>query len=181
MDAFTLNYNCGRCWDSTLVSTFFGLTTCDCWRTPGRIFPQATWLLRQIAQVRGLHQTAWDVNLVDTARILVHGTAALPVPGKFLQAHLGLDRRAVSELVRVLRTDWTLPIVAPRSTGYWIATTVKEFEENERAYRRQALTMLKSSYNLRQANYPQLAGQTFFEFLEEEEEFDGRLPEYLPN
>lgn len=163
-----ISWTCPHCVDTGLIPVSTGIALCRCPATGPDAKP-AIALLQLRVQRLNLSATPWDQRLVDCARFLAHGSQQTPIPSDFLEFHLEMKRRGISGLISTLKKEWKLPIVARREDGYWIAATLEEFELNERPYRSQAFTMLTTSYALRRANYPDFSGQTFFDFLKEQE------------
>lgn len=91
-----------------------------------------------------------------------------PIQGKVFAERLGRDERQVKQLMRELRDDWQMPVVAMRERpyGYFIAATAKEFLEWMRTTRNQAISELATAHRLFKTNFPDLAGQQSLDFIQ---------------
>ncbi len=173
MGTVVLKPKCDICLDSTLLQRPGGLTDCRCWKNKTMFdqFPNTTQQVRRAVDRFNLRQVEWDWQSFEVMRFLIHGTSQMPITSAYIEELLSVDRRTVARLIALLKQDWRLPIVSRRKepNGYWLAQTLVEFEENERPFRNQALTTLKLSWKVRKANFPEFAGQEFFDFVFEQD------------
>lgn len=108
-----------------------------------------------------------DRLVVNLARLLTHGDSANPVTGRMLRDWMGLNERQVKSIVEALRAEWALPVISRRAQpyGYWFAGSAEEYLGWWRTHRAQAITELTTGWRNLRANYPDLAGQGYLDFI----------------
>jgi hypothetical protein len=161
-----LTIRCSQCWDSFISVGMYGPDTCKGFH-PAMQLSDAALKISEVVVARLANKRPVDLQMLDAARSLANATAENPISGDILQGHLRCDRRRLSELMRRLRDEWLLPVIASRRPpiGYFIAATAEQLLEWNRVTRAQALSELATSYRLVKANHPLLAGQQPLDFI----------------
>jgi hypothetical protein len=157
---------CADCWDSTITYTPDGLKKCaPC--LSGKVSPRAE-RLAECVWARIDKKKGVEPPVLNVARLLIHATVENPLSNFTLQGYLRSTEREIKAAVRELRREWLLPIGSSRRapTGYFWIETAAAFIEWARVYRSQAIDELATLYKLQRANFPDLAGQESFKFVE---------------
>lgn len=114
------------------------------------------------------------------ASMLRHASAANPYTNDDLQElvkscfgkRLGraVEERYIKEIIRALRRDYHLPIMASRRRpfGYWWCGSKDEMDAYIQTFKAQALDELVTLSKIVKANYPELAGQLRLELTPDE-------------
>jgi hypothetical protein len=157
---------CQDCWDSTIIYTPHGLKKCaPCLTT--KVSPRAE-RLAECVWLRVEKKKSVEPSVLNVARLLIHATVDTPVSNFTLQGYLRSTEREIKAAVRELRREWLLPIGSSRKapTGYFWIEAAADFIGWARVYRSQAIDELGTLYKLQRANFPELAGQGSFRFVE---------------
>ena len=160
---------CSDCWDSTLVNTPYGLGKCvTCLERTDRVITPAAKRLAEVAWRRVEKKQSVDPQVLSAARMVIHYSASAPLSGYTIQGQLRATERDVKRFMRELRREWLLPIGSSRQPpfGYFWIISASEYLEWERVFRAQAIDELVTLFRLRRANFPELAGQGAFDFVE---------------
>lgn len=114
----------------------------------------------------GATKSAISREAVHALRMLARSRE--PIQGAEFQRVLSIDERSVKALMRELRDEWLLPVCGTRQRpfGYFIAATTEQFLEWMRTTRSQAISELATAHRLFKTNFPELAGQGSFDFIQ---------------
>jgi len=158
---------CPDCLDTTVGLGLYGPEPCTRCLTSGKQVKPVT--LRLADYVWG-HTATWkkeDTETLIAARIFHHASAALPITGPVISAHLGINTRTLKGYVETIRRDWHLPLISQRKGGggYWYAETAGQFLEWFRTMRSQAVNELATAHGMLRSNFPTLAGQDSLDFI----------------
>jgi hypothetical protein len=163
--------NCPVCWDTgvwwTPTQGFQGCVESHAVEFSAPALRLAATLWQRIEK-----KQAVEPQVFQLARHCVHARLESPVPSHRLEALLRATRREINAWVEELRDEWVLPIGSRRAapSGYYWMTSAAEYIAWSRVYRAQAIRSLVIMHRLGQHNYPELAGQTAFDFTQEVEQ-----------
>lgn len=164
---YFVEFNCGACMDSGIIPDMFKtVDQCKhCQASLGAISYRVYGCLCDLM----IKRQEIDSTMLTMARLLVSGVSDAPIPGEALADLLECSERRVKKTAKLLRDDWRLPIVGSRESprGYFIAANAEEFLSWMRVTRSQAISELATAYHLFKTNFPALAGQQSFQFVED--------------
>lgn len=176
---FYVGVKCFHCFDTGLTNNLLGIHTlgnCECPLVVACVDccdslffkpTEAALKLQHCVAERMDTGEPIELDLFNLARILTHFTTEKPCPRAWLSSWLRLDERSTKRLIERLRAEWLMPIGSRKGepAGHWIIVDAKDFLNWQREYRASALTMLATCHRMGKANFPELAGQTAFDFV----------------
>lgn len=167
--AYHVSIKCYDCFDSGLVNNqkTIGIVT-RCFNCFEHLFfsAAATKFQAVVLDLQSRDKTIDDA-LFFLAQTLTPFTSEKPVSRLYLQTWLKhKDERTTKKLIERLRTEWLLPIGSRKHEpmGHWIITDATDFMNWQRDFRKSAITQLGTLHRVAKANFPELAGQSTFDF-----------------
>lgn len=162
-----LNWRCYECLDTNIAITLLGVTPCTSCTGARERRNTAAWRLARCVFQRQERKQEIDLLVLNVARILTHFTSETPLSRELIEVHLRLSERYVKKIIEKLRKEWLLPVGSRKlqPSGYWIISSAAEFIEWHRHFRSQAISEFATAYHLLRHNFPELAGQESFDFI----------------
>lgn len=154
---------CRSCWDTGVVFgaalDFRGCPVCKIPLPP----PSA----RIYETLAGQTITEHSALPVLVGLVISTRCADRPIALAILQSFFLRDVRSIKKAIEVLRKEWQLPIGSTRDSGYYWMRTPADFIAWSRSYRNQAITSLTTLSRMQRRNFPELAGQTTLDFVDQ--------------
>ncbi len=159
---------CWACLDTNIVYTSHGIRACSACQHARETRNEAAGKLARCVWERLAAKREIDPVMLQIARVLTRFTTRAPVSREMLECHFRLNKRTVLKIVEGLRKDWLFPVGSRRSgpSGLWVIVSAEDFLRWHHRFRRQPLTELTTAYRLMRANFPELAGQSEFDYAD---------------